>query len=131
MFKGVGVIEIDEAALKRLALVMFGDRASVVVLGGLGEGFLSFLCGLDITNDDLTRRWKLGEEDMYKRAMRYDKGVGCATLITRSSWSGHMHSTRCLSCSHVAQLTLFSLLLPHKLSSEPLICSNQVSVARW
>lgn len=61
MFEGVGVIEIDGAAPKRLVLlVTFGDRALVVVLSGLVEGFLD---RLNIANDDLTRRWKLVEED--------------------------------------------------------------------
>ena len=61
MFDGVEVIEIDGAAPKRLALpVTFGDRALVVVLSGLVEGFLD---RLNIANDDLTRRWKLAEED--------------------------------------------------------------------
>ena len=65
MFEYVGIIEMEGAAPKRLALpVLFGDRAL-----GLVEASLD---GLDIANDDLTRRWKL---ELKKIQARYAPGL--------------------------------------------------------
>lgn len=129
MFEDVGVIEMDGAAPTRLApppLVMFGDRALVVVLSGLVEASLDWL---NIANDDLTRRWKLG---LKKIQARYAAGCWlCNTdptvvLLVRSP-----AQQRCLFLNTRRSASFVSALLLHESSSDPLIYSSQVSVARW
>lgn len=62
MLEDVGVIEMDGVA-QRLA-VTFRDWSLVVVLSGLVEASLDWL---NIANDHLTRRWKLGLKKIQAR----------------------------------------------------------------